>query len=72
LGSRSDRQGEPKPESIADGLAEMTHPTVVVIDANHKVRFIDGAPNWMARIEAEPVPVIEAVRAVLGVRRDLP
>jgi peroxiredoxin len=59
-------EGTPKPESIAQGLAELTHPTVVVIDANHVVRFVDVTPNWMARTEAEPV--LEAVRRVLGVR----
>ncbi len=56
-------EGEPKPESIAQGLAELTHPAVLVIDADHVVRFIDVTPNWMARTEAEPV--IAAVRAVL-------
>jgi peroxiredoxin len=59
-------EGTPKPESIAQGLAELTHPTVVVIDANHVVRFVDVTPNWMARTEAEPV--LEAVRKVLEVR----
>jgi peroxiredoxin len=61
-------EGEPKPESIAQGLAELTHPTVVVIDANHVVRFVDVTPNWMARTEAEPV--IKAVRALVEVRRE--
>lgn len=56
-------EGEPKPETIAQGLAEMTHPTIVVIDADHVVRFIDVTPDWMARTEAGPV--IEAVRRVL-------
>jgi len=56
-------EGEPKPASIAQGLAELTHPTVAVIDADHGVRFVDVTPNWMARTEAEPV--IEAVRQVL-------
>ena len=59
-------EGEPKPESIAQGLAELTHPAVVVIDANHVVRFVDVTPNWMARTEAEPV--IEAVRALVEAR----
>jgi peroxiredoxin len=57
-------EGAPKPESVAQGLAELTHPTVVVIDAKHVVRFIDVTPNWMARTEAEPV--LEAVRKVVG------
>ena len=56
-------EGAPKPESIALGLGELTHPTVVVIDANHVVRFVDVTPNWMARTEAGPV--LEAVRRVL-------
>jgi peroxiredoxin len=59
-------EGAPKPESIAEGLAELTHPAVVVIDAKHVVRFVDVTPNWMARTEAEPV--IEAVRALVEAR----
>jgi hypothetical protein len=60
-------EGAPKPESIAQGLAELTHPTVAVIDANHVLRFLDVTPNWMARTEAEPV--LAAVRKVLAVPR---
>ncbi len=56
-------EGEPKPETIAQGLAEITHPTVVVIDADHVARFVDVTPNWMVRTEAEPI--IEAVKKVL-------
>ena len=58
-------EGAPKPESVAQGLAELTHPAVVVIDAKHVVRFVDVTPNWMARTEAGPV--LEAVRQVLEV-----
>jgi peroxiredoxin len=58
--------GEPKPEAVAQGLGELTHPAVVVIDTDHVVRFVDVTPNWMARTEAEPV--IEAVRKVLEAR----
>ncbi len=58
-------ESAPKPESVAQGLAEMTHPAVVVIDANHVVRYVDVTPNWMARSEAGPV--LEAVRKVLEV-----
>ncbi|MET0384751.1 MAG: peroxiredoxin-like family protein [Polyangiales bacterium] len=61
-------EGETKPETIAQGLAEMTHPAVVVIDTQHTVRFIDVTPNWMARTEAQPV--IEAVRALVQTRRE--
>jgi len=57
-------EGAPKPESVAQGLAELTHPAVVVLDAKHVVRFVDVTPNWMARTEAEPV--LEAVRKVHG------
>jgi peroxiredoxin len=60
-------EGEPKPESIAQGLAELTHPAVVLIDAKHVVRFVDVTPNWMARTEAGPV--IEAVRALAEKRQ---
>jgi peroxiredoxin len=61
-------EGEPRPESVAQGLAEMTHPAIVVVDADHRVQFVDVTPNWMARTEAEPV--IEAVRQVLETRRE--
>lgn len=59
-------EGAPKPELVAQGLAELTHPAVVIIDSNHVVRFVDVTPNWMARTEAEPV--IEAIRRVLEAR----
>jgi peroxiredoxin len=59
-------ENEPTPASVAQGLAEMTHPTVVVIDADHVVRFVDVTPDWMARTEAGPV--IAAVRKVLEAR----
>lgn len=59
-------EGEPKPESIAQGLAELTHPAVVIIDDKHTARFVDVTPNWMARTEAEPV--IEVVRALVEAR----
>ncbi len=53
-------EGQPKPESIAQGLAELTHPAIVIVDGNHVVRFVSVTPNWMARTEAEPV--IDAIR----------
>ena len=59
-------ESEPTPTAVAQGLAEMTHPTVVVIDADHRVRFVEVTPDWMARTEAEPV--VEAVRKVLEER----
>jgi peroxiredoxin len=59
-------EGAPSPTAIAQGWAELTHPAIVVIDADHAVRFVDVTPDWMARTEAEPV--IDAVRAVLEAR----
>ncbi|MET0284392.1 MAG: peroxiredoxin-like family protein [Polyangiales bacterium] len=56
-------EGEPKPEQVAQGLAELFNPAVVVLDNNHVVRFFDVTPNWMARTEAEPV--LEAVRTLV-------
>jgi len=56
-------EGEPSAAQVAEGWVEMTHPTIVVIDADHVVRFVDVTPDWMARTEAEPV--IVAVRKVL-------
>lgn len=61
-------EGEPKPEQVAQGLAELTHPAVVVLDAKHEVRFFDVTPNWMARTEAPPV--LEAIRGLLSFSRD--
>ncbi len=54
---------EPSPTAVAQGIGEMTNPAIVVIDADHRVRFIDVTPDWMARTEAGPV--IEAVDKVL-------
>jgi peroxiredoxin len=59
-------EGAPKPESVAQGLAELTHPAIVVLGAGHVVRFVDVTPNWMARTESEPV--IDAVQKVLELR----
>jgi len=59
-------EGEPSAAQIAEGWAEMTHPTVVVVDRDHVVRFVDVTPDWMARTEADPV--ISAVREVLEKR----
>jgi peroxiredoxin len=61
-------EGEPKPEQVAQGIGELTHPAVVVIDKNHVARFVDVTPNWMARTEAEPV--LAAVRALLDKPRE--
>jgi peroxiredoxin len=44
------------------GTWELPMPTVVVIDQEHTVRFVDVSPDWLDRTEAEPV--IDAVRAL--------
>ena len=51
------------------GTWELPMPTVVVIDRERRVRFVDVAPDWLVRTEAEPV--IAAVRALVDAE-DLP
>ena len=45
------------------GTWELPMPTVIVIDRNRVVRFVDVSPDWLARTEAEPI--VRAVEAVL-------
>jgi peroxiredoxin len=47
------------------GTWELPMPAVVVIDQDHRVRFVDVSPDWLVRAEAEPV--IAAVKAALAV-----
>jgi peroxiredoxin len=47
------------------GTWELPMPTVVVIDAQRVVRYVDVSPDWMIRTEAGPV--VEAVQAILSV-----
>jgi hypothetical protein len=37
-------------------------PTAIVVDRARVVRFVDVAPDWLVRTEAEPI--IDAVRAI--------
>ncbi len=41
---------------------ELPQPTVIVIDQDRVVRFVDVSPDWLVRTEADPV--IAAVRAL--------
>lgn len=47
------------------GTWELPMPTVVVIDRNHVVRFVDVSPDWLVRTEAEPIA--QAVQAAQGI-----
>jgi peroxiredoxin len=42
------------------GTWELPKPTVLVIDRNKVVRFVDVSADWLVRTEAGPI--IEAVR----------
>lgn len=44
------------------GTWELPMPTVLVIDRHRVIRFVDVAPDWLLRTEAEPI--IEAVRTL--------
>jgi peroxiredoxin len=68
LGINFRSDGPPSAAAIELGLEELVHPTVVILDTDHVVRFIDVTPNWMARTEAGPV--IEAARKVVEARRE--
>jgi peroxiredoxin len=59
---RSD--GPHSPSAIEQGLEELVHPAILIVDSGHVVRFIDVTPNWMARTEAGPV--IDAARQVVA------
>ena len=59
--------GKPIGEVTGTGTWELPMPTVVVIDRERVVRFIDVAPDWLARTEAEPV--LDAVGAVVSEQR---
>lgn len=52
-------------ETTGTGTWELPQPTVVLVDAEGLVRFVDVSPDWMARTEA--APVIAAVRAIAAV-----
>lgn len=49
-------------DTTGTGTWELPQPTVVVIDQNGVVKFVDVSPDWLVRTEAEPV--IAAVRTL--------
>jgi len=49
-------------EVTGTGTWELPHPTVVVIDRHHVVRYADISPDWLIRTEAGPV--LDAVRSL--------
>ncbi|MEU2376736.1 peroxiredoxin-like family protein [Streptomyces misionensis] len=51
-------------EVNADGTPDIVMPTVVVVDAEGVVRWIDVHPNYTTR--TEPVQIIEAVSRTIG------
>ncbi|WP_404713740.1 peroxiredoxin-like family protein [Sphingomonas sp. MMS24-J13] len=55
--------GQPTPGWIGEltgtGTAELPEPTVVIIDRDHVVRFVDVSPDWLIRTEAPEI--IDAV-----------
>jgi peroxiredoxin len=53
-------RGAPIGDVTGTGTWELPKPTVLVIDADHVVRFVDVSADWLVRSEAGPI--IEAVR----------
>lgn len=58
--------GQPTPGWIGEltgtGTAELPQPTVIIVDSERVVRFVDVSPDWLDRIEAPQV--IEALRRI--------
>lgn len=50
-------------ETTGTGTWELPQPTVLVIGADRRFRFVDVAPDWLVRTEAEPI--LAAVKAAL-------
>lgn len=50
------------PDTIGTGTWELPQPTVIVVDQDRVVRFVDVTPDWMARTEAGPI--LRAVQAL--------
>ena len=42
-------------DTTGTGTWELPQPTVIVIDQDHVVRFVDVSPDWLVRTEAGPV-----------------
>ncbi len=58
-------KGAPIGDVTGTGTWELPMPTVIVIDAAHKVRYVDVSPDWLVRTEADPI--LDAVRALVPV-----
>jgi peroxiredoxin len=55
-------RGNPIGDVTGTGTWELPMPTAIVVDRARVVRFVDVAPDWLVRTEAEPI--IDAVRAI--------
>jgi len=51
-------------EVTGTGTWELPMPTVLVVDQDRTVRFVDVSPDWLDRTEA--APVLDAVRALVA------
>lgn len=58
--------GKPIGEVTGTGTWELPMPTVLVIDRDRTIRFIDVAPDWLVRTEAEPI--LDAVKEIVAER----
>jgi peroxiredoxin len=56
--------GKPIGEVTGTGTWELPMPTVLVIDRDRTIRFIDVAPDWLVRTEAEPI--LDAVKEIVA------
>lgn len=56
--------GKPIGEVTGTGTWELPMPTVLVIDRDRTIRFIDVAPDWLVRTEAEPI--LDAVKGIVA------
>jgi peroxiredoxin len=59
--------GRPIGEVTGTGTWELPMPTVLVVDQERTVRFIDVAPDWLVRTEAETI--LDAVGAIVAKQR---
>ena len=59
-------EGQPSPGWIGEltgtNTAELPQPTIIIIDQDRKVRFVDVSPDWLRRTEAPAI--LDAVRDI--------
>lgn len=59
-------EGQPTPGWIGEltgtGTAELPQPTVIIIDTDRTVRFVDVSPDWLVRTEAPEI--LNALRQI--------